>query len=263
MPEGWAGGLLQGVRRTQESLLDLLFPPRCAACRHRGISWCSACDAAVVRLQGRLCPWCGEPCAGSSCRTCRVAPLPLPVRSYARYTTTLIPALLRLKYRPDPRLAAVLAGWLAGLCRSAGWTPTLVVPVPLAPTRQRQRGYNQADLLARLLADRLGCPASSEALLRIRATRSQVGLGPAERRANVRGAFQARETEVRGQVVCLVDDLLTTGATLAACAEALFSAQALDVFGLTVGRAGTNRPIPAEDSHASQSRHQRAQPRVE
>jgi ComF family protein len=263
MPNELAGALARGRRRVQESLLDLLFPPRCAACRIRGVTWCPVCDAALVRLQGRLCPWCGEPRAGASCSACRLAPLPLPVRSYARYTTSLVPALLRLKYRPDPRLAALLASWLEGVCRAAGWAPTLVVPVPLAPARLRQRGYNQADLLARLLAERLGCAVSSEGLARIRATRSQVGLGPAERSSNVRGAFQARETEVRGQVVCLVDDLLTTGATLAACAEALFSAQALDVFGLTVGRAGPNRPISAEDSHARRSRYQRPQSRVE
>jgi ComF family protein len=259
----WRGTLAQRGPRALDSLLDLLFPPRCAACRVCGASLCPECTAAVVRIRGRLCSWCGEPMSGAACARCRTAPLPLPVRSYGRYAMTLVPAILRLKYRPDPHLANLFAGWLEELCRSAEWSPTLIVPVPLAQARERQRGYNQVALLARLLADRLDCRFTCEGLARIRATRSQVGLGPAERMRNVRGAFQARENEVRGQVVCLVDDLLTTGATLAACAEALLSAQALDVFGLTVGRAGPYRHISVEDSHASRSRHQRAQSRVE
>jgi ComF family protein len=256
----WRERLARLGQRAQGRLLDTLFPLRCAACGARGACLCDACEATLLRLRGRLCAWCGEPQPGPVCRRCRALPLTLPVRSYARYASALVPAILRLKYRPDPALARLFASWLEDTCRAAGWAPTLVVPVPLGRARQRQRGYNQVALPARILADQLGCRFSPDALVRIRATPSQVGLGAAERRRNVQGAFQAHENEVRGQVICLVDDLLTTGATLAACAEALLSAQALDVFGLTVGRAGSDHPISVEDSHASRSRHQRAQP---
>lgn len=113
----------------------------------------------------------------------------------------------------------------------------MIVPVPLGQARLRDRGFNQATLLARPLGRRLALPVASAALLRRRETRSQVGLGYRQRTANVRGAFGAREETVAGERVLLVDDLCTTGSTLAACARALISARAAAVFGLTVARA--------------------------
>jgi ComF family protein len=130
-----------------------------------------------------------------------------------------------------------MAAWLAEVCRREDWRPTLVIPVPLSPKRRRRRGYNQADLVAGALAGMLGLPVRSDALSRERETPSQVGLDPAARRRNVEGAFRALRAEVEGQVVLLVDDLFTTGATLASCAQALRAAGSSEVYGLTVGRA--------------------------
>jgi ComF family protein len=134
-----------------------------------------------------------------------------------------------------------MAAWLAEVARRENWKPTLVVPVPLSARRLRRRGYNQMDLVAGALARLLDVPMGSGALSRIRETRSQVGLDPAGRRRNVEGAFEARRDDVEGSVVLLVDDLFTTGATLAACAAALHEAGSGEVYGLTIGRASSGR----------------------
>jgi ComF family protein len=158
------------------------------------------------------------------------------VRSYAQYEGPLLRALLHLKYRPNRRLAAVFAGWLSDLLKREGWRVSNIVAVPLAASRLRQRGYNQAGLIAHALSRMIELPYDAGALRRIRETPSQVGLDPAERWLNVAGAFKARSHE-QGHVVLIVDDLFTTGATLAACTSALLENGAEQVYGLTVARA--------------------------
>lgn len=113
----------------------------------------------------------------------------------------------------------------------------LVVPVPLAPKRQRERGYNQAELLAHAIAGKLGIPFVPSAAKRIRETRSQVGLSIVQRRDNVAGAFWADPRHIDGKCVLLIDDVLTTGATLNACALALRHAGASKIVAMTVARA--------------------------
>ncbi len=218
-----------------DRLLDLLFPSRCAGCGRPGAVWCEACDARLQRLEGRVCDRCGMPAHGPG--RCR-SPFEFPVRSYARYRGPMVRALLHLKYRPDDSMASVMGEWLASVVRREDWRPTVVVPVPLAPERRRQRGYNQAALIAAQLAARLDVPSSEAALIRIRETRSQVGLDGAARQQNVAGAFRADAKILRESHVCLVDDLCTTGATLMACGRACVEADARAVYGVTVGRAG-------------------------
>ncbi len=224
--------------RCLEAGVDLLYPPTCAGCGRRGCEWCAECNGRLARLRGRLCPQCGEPLmARSGCPRCCSDALPLVARSYARYREPLVRAVLQLKYRPNRRLARCMGGWLDELCRRERWPVDVVVPVPLSARRQRQRGYNQAELVASALADLLQVPLACEGLLRTRETQSQVGLDASLRTQNVHGAFQANPTVVHGRAVLLVDDLLTTGATLAACADSLWAADAAQVFGVTVARA--------------------------
>jgi ComF family protein len=237
--EGFPGdgqGLLrQRLALWLDDLLGLLFPSRCAGCGRPGPAWCAACEGRAEILAGPLCPGCGQP--GHRSAGCRHA-FPFPVRSYARYRGPIARALLHLKYRPNRALAEVMGRWLATLVRREAWQPTLILPVPLAPDRLRRRGYNQAALIAQSLASHLDLPCSEAALTRIRETRSQVGLDGTARRSNVAGAFQAHAETLGGSRVCIVDDLCTTGATLAACGQACAQAGALRVYGLTVGRAG-------------------------
>jgi ComF family protein len=158
-------------------------------------------------------------------------------RSYAWYEGPLARALVHMKYRPNRKLSALMAGWLVELYLRQAWDVTLVTPVPLGEDRLRQRGFNQAALVSMNFASTLGLQHSARALHRVRETKSQVGLDGVARFQNVRGAFQAIPELVHEQKVLVVDDLYTTGATMSACAEALLEAGASRVYGLTIGRA--------------------------
>jgi ComF family protein len=226
------------LRRCLYTALDLLFPQRCAGCGQMGIVWCSSCDRKLVRIRGQICPLCGRRLeVAGLCTHCRTQPLPLPVRSYAMYDGPLLRALLHLKYRPNRSLVNVFAGWLQEVYARERWRADRVAAVPLSAFRRRQRGYNQAELIAVALSKAIEIPYDPQALQRVRDTPSQVGLDPTERWFNVSGAFGACMSDGRDQSVLLVDDLITTGATLAACASALLSGGARHVLGLTVARA--------------------------
>lgn len=140
-----------------------------------------------------------------------------------------------LKYGGLPRIAHDLATVMARLL-PAPQPPAVLVPLPLGPARLRRRGYNQSEWLARALATRWGVPVSSGSLARMRDTATQTALTPAARLANVAGAFTA-STRRRWPHVVLVDDVLTTGATLAEAARALAAAGAAHITAVTFGRA--------------------------
>ncbi len=220
--------------------LDLLLPPTCAGCGIHGSRWCPSCRQSVLLLEEPLCHVCGMPpgTKGELCRQCAVSPPAFTaLRSWTIFGGAIQRALHQLKYRRDVGLAESLTPDLADFVSSLHWCVDLVVPVPLGRKRLRERGYNQASLVARPLAMALGIAFVPEALVRSRETRSQVGLTRAERRLNVGGAFQGRAGRVGDRRILLVDDVATTGSTLSSCAEALRAAGARDVFALTVARA--------------------------
>ncbi len=153
-------------------------------------------------------------------------------------TGTVRKAVHQLKYHRDLALAETLAGFLLALVDALGWRVDVVVPVPLGKARYRARGYNQAALLAFPLALGLGVPYEGKALVRVRETPSQVNLSAEARRRNVAGAFTVVQPQaVAGRAVLLVDDVMTTGATLDAAATALKTSGARQVFAVTVARA--------------------------
>jgi competence protein ComFC len=160
------------------------------------------------------------------------------LRSWSLFEGPVRQALHSLKYRRNLPLGEVLARQMAEYVCYLGWSVDMVVPIPLGSRRLKERGYNQAGLVAMPLASIQHWRFIPRALVRIRDTRTQVGLTIAERKENVRGAFSAREELVRGKSILLMDDIATTGATLAAGATALMEAGAKNVFGLTLARAG-------------------------
>lgn len=225
----------------QAALLDGLLPPRCASCHRPGFRWCPACQAAAPGLQPPLCHTCGEPRLQAdrhACRACRAHPPAFDqAAAWGTYGGTLQAAIQQFKFRRNTGLALVFAALLAETVQARGWPVDFILPIPLGAARRRERGYNQAALLARPLAAHLGCRYDGRTLQRRRETRPQVGLSRAERRANVAGAFSARAGQLTGRTLLVVDDVMTSGATLDAAAQALRAAGAAAVYALTIGRA--------------------------
>lgn len=171
------------------------------------------------------------------------------LRSFGGFDGALRDLLHLFKYNRVAPLARPLARLLGVVVHQE---PALrqvdaVVPVPLHPRRERTRGYNQAELLARELARELHLELETSALARIRDTASQTGLTPRQRRENVRGAFAVRAaSRVAGRRILLIDDVATTGATLNACARTLKRAKAAAVEAVTVARVVEWIPLLAE-----------------
>jgi ComF family protein len=186
----------------------------------------------------------------SLCGSCRLAEQEFDMaRSYGLYTGNLRKAILHLKFHGREHLANRLGALLARAFEALPEPDSAIVaPVPLHPSRRRQRGFNQAELLARSLVRNLrreerGLQLVVNLLRRVRATLPQVGLSASARRENVRGVFSvSRPERIRNRTVVLVDDVMTTGATLSACAAALKRAGASRVLALSLARATPQFP---------------------
>ena len=211
--------------------LDLALPPRCAGCGEEGQAICERCAPA---LDARL-----ERPAGVPIGLPASIPHPLLQLEWCSpFSGTVRKALHELKYSGEQRLAAPLGAAIARRWRRVGVGGDLVVHVPVSDERRRTRGYDQAALLARAVAGELGRP-HVDALERHRTTVPQFELDRSKRAGNVAGAFRIREVardDVAGRWVVLIDDVTTTGATLAACAEALLDGGAFAVSAIAMAR---------------------------
>lgn len=226
------------------SLGARFLPDACALCTApapRGRHLCPACERALPRLAAG-CPVCAAPAdpalAGAPlpCGRCQRRPPPYrAVRAPFRYASPVDRLVQGGKYSGRLDWLALLAQHLVRHLGDAGACVDLVVPVPLHRTRLRSRGYNQSLELARPVARALGLPLR-HALGRVRATRPQAGLPAAERRANLRRAFAPR-APVANARIALVDDVMTSGATVAAAAASLRAAGAASVEVWVVARA--------------------------
>jgi ComF family protein len=233
------------TRLVLDPVLAVVFPASCPVCfgdvAHptRG-PLCEPCWAALPRHAGPLCG-CGFPLPARifRCGRCRRGLNPVTAgASLGPFEGSLRTAIHELKYRGRRRVAGRLAEEILALPDAATLLSpgAILVPVPLHPRRLRERGFNQAELLAREIGRRSGLVAIS-ALRRKRETAPQTGLSAAIRRANVSGAFVVeRRGVLAGRVVVLVDDVYTTGATALACARVMRAAGALEVRVLTLAR---------------------------
>lgn len=235
--------LAEAVRPWVQAVLDLLFPPRCQVCGAPDqFPLCRDCWSGFPRLAPPVCETCGRPLRGPpdlrfTCVPCRNRRNRLRVRAFGRYEGRLREAVHALKYRDKLALSEPLGAALVEVVQP---DPVLsaadaVVPVPLHPRRQAARGFNQAEEVARALGGAIGKPVL-RALVRVRDTPSQTELDEGERRRNVRGAFRAC-ADVRGLRLLLVDDVVTTGSTVAECARTLRAAGAAEVAAAAVAMA--------------------------
>jgi len=232
--------IIATARSIWTDLLALFFPDRCVGCEQTGCLFCDECQRKVEFVLPPLCPLCGRPSVhGRLCRRCQESsPAVDGIRSAVFFEGPLRRAVHAFKYRGLRRVAAPLADLMIAHWHREPLPANVIVPVPLHRRRLRERGYNQAALLARPLGAEIGLPVREDWLIRTRATFPQVELDASERKGNVAGAFQCRNSDaVTGRRVLLIDDVCTTGATLESCSTVLRQAGAESVWAFTLARA--------------------------
>ena len=208
--------------KTTERLVDLVFPPTCANCGRVDARFCAICRRALARYPHEISHQAVDHLDRLS--------------ATGKQQGLLANAVKAFKYEDATNLCDILAERLVLTLREQDWRIDAVSPVPLHADRLLERGYNQAALLGEQLAQTLGIRFEPGLLRRIRSTSQQAQLSSSERLRNVVGAFQA-DPAVRGLSVLLVDDVVTTGATLSECAAALRARDAADVYGIAVSHA--------------------------
>jgi competence protein ComFC len=204
------------AHQVSTTALDLLFPPVCVNCGRVGSFLCARCLESIPVALSRSVPGLDGVVTGTE------------------FDGAVRAGVHELKYGGQKRLAEPLGTLIAQSLHDMAWPIDIVCAVPMHDDRLRERGYNQAFLLAQEVAHQLGWHLETAAVRRVRYTQSQVELNARERRENVAGAFVANPARVAGMSILLVDDVLTTGATVAACADA---AGAICVYGAAVASA--------------------------
>jgi ComF family protein len=249
-PSGQAGlgRVATALRAALNACADLIVPPCCLMCRTRVGAHhllCGACWRQVDFIRPPLCDVLGIPLPfDTGERTVSAAAVAHPpaydrARAVAHYAGAMRTLVHQLKYADRHDARTLLGRWLAEAGRELLPGADVIVPVPLSRLRLLQRQFNQAAVLAGELSRQTGIPAAPLLLTRIRSTRSQVGMTRDQRRRNVAGAFGVparRRAALAGRSVLLIDDVVTTGATVDACARALrrAGAQRIDVLALAL-----------------------------
>ncbi|MEY2541866.1 MAG: hypothetical protein QOI22_1468 [Verrucomicrobiota bacterium] len=231
------------------AIFSLLYPPVCAICGESveaGEYLCDACDDKVVRIVPPFCERCSEPFAGAitgqfNCANCEHRRLHFEAAVSAYRSRGIVRrVVLDFKYGKQTHLRHLLGQWLGTALndtRLRGRHFDVIVPVPLHPARERERGFNQAALLANSLSTKMSI-LTKPALERTRYTTTQTAFDRTERMENLRNAFRLRrKMDVRGLRVLLIDDVLTTGSTVSECARVLKEAGASSVHAATAARA--------------------------
>lgn len=215
--------------------IDLVYPKHCASCGRRGAWVCPECESQYLSFSKPWCDRCGVPAHGQRCKCASTPPGLDRVRSFGPFDGWLREAILQFKYEAEWARAEHLGPLLASSIEDLPDIDALV-PVPLHPARLRQRGFNQSLLLAELVGAALNLPVE-EQIARTRRTQAQARLRGVDRAANVADAFEVPIAEhVNGRAIVLIDDVVTTGSTLAACAAAARNAGAVSVSAVTLAR---------------------------
>lgn len=238
-------GLANALTNLGREALRIVLPSWCVAC-HRDLPWrdrtascCGACWSSLPKISGPKCDSCALPVPVEGlCIDCRSEPLPVEwCDAWGEYRGSLERVLHALKFDRHDFLAEPLAGLLDETLRARGDLAfDALVPVPMPRLKERRRGYNQAERIARALAPRIGIACDSSLLTRSAERATQSTLPKRARAANVRGAFTA-SPRAADRSLLLIDDICTTGETLRACATALLGEGAKRVCAIAVAKA--------------------------
>lgn len=239
--------LLAGARTMLRAALDLALPRLCAACREPvdGQGLCPHCWSKLSFISRPYCerlgvPFVYDPGPGIlSMEAIADPPAYARARAAVRYDEVARTLVHALKYQDRTDLAPIMGRWMARAGGELLKDADMLIPVPLHWRRGWSRRYNQSGALGRVIERQTGVKLRGELLLRVRATEQQVGLSRPQRASNVQGAFEVspdRRSQIPGRRVVLIDDVLTTGATVDACARALLRAKAAQVDVLVFAR---------------------------
>ncbi|MFQ5533907.1 MAG: double zinc ribbon domain-containing protein [Sphingomonadales bacterium] len=247
---------MRGATRLATGMLNILLPPRCLSCRalvDRPGSLCGACWREVDFIETPFCAGCGWPFDFDEghdvlCGACAArSPGYDRGRAVLRYHDRSRRMILGFKHGDRLDAAPAFGQWMRRAGRELFEDCHFIAPVPLHRRRLFARRYNQSAVLAHALSRETGIPVAADLLVRVRATPSQAGRSRKERVRNVRGAFKVRADgagKVRGRKILLVDDVMTTGATVEACARVLKGAGAARVDVLTLARVVHPSQVP-------------------
>ncbi len=229
-----------------------LLPKRCLACEtplflksraHHGLNTCPACTQALLQQATHRCQQCGlklgprlQAFGWTHCRHCRADPKNIRTVVCCDYETPAKHWITQLKYHQQPQYARFVGQWLAHtLTHTRIEKPHVLVPVPTSPDRQTLRGYNQAELIANVVSKYTGIPVNTSLLVRLEASRSQAGSNRQTRQQNDH-QFRCTQSISNTLRIGLVDDVITTGATLQACTQAFEKAGAQQFIHLAICR---------------------------
>ena len=240
---------------TSRLALDIALPTLCVACREpvHGEGVCAGCWAKLSFIAPPYCPRLGIPFVYDpgpellSMEAIVDPPAYQRARAAVRYDDVARTLVHALKYQDRTDLAPAMGRWMARAGRELLGEADVLVPVPLHWRRGWSRRYNQSGALARVIERQTGVKLKSEALRRIRPTEQQIGLSRPQRASNVQGAFKVaadRKADIEGRRVVLIDDVLTSGATVDACARALLRGKAAQVDVLVFARVVDTHKAP-------------------
>ncbi len=219
--------------------VDLVYPPQCIQCKKIGYRICPTCWQQRIYFSEKICAVCGSPLQENSiCLGCATESQRFEkIRSLGPYQGILRSFILAMKFKRDLGLPELILPDLVALIEKSGFPVDCLIPVPLSKKRLKQRGYNQVVLWGIPLGKVLGIPFNTTILTQTKETASQVSLSAEERWKNIRGAFSVDIDQVEGKDILILDDVITTGATLDECARVLRKAGARKISALTIARS--------------------------
>ncbi len=238
------------LNETLRDITDVIFPPRCLGCAEilpnlHLQTFCVSCREKIRFITGSHCPICGiaffdSPAPDHFCGNClEKKPSFGLARAVACYETLILDAIHQFKYGRDISTGSALAVFMAEFdFPDFNFTDySIIIPVPLHIERLRERGFNQALILAKAIGKKYSIPVNFSLLKRTKSTLTQTGLDKSQREKNIRGAFTVTDkAQAKGKNIILIDDVYTTGATLNQCAKTLIKAGAGKVAALTLSR---------------------------